>query len=314
MKKITAFFITLIFFLFIINMFSCKTENKQDNAPTVKFLNTFENELNKQKNANVFSVSIYQQDALQTRYFGKNNPCQNAYSIAKVYIVTAIGLLVDQNLLSIDELLVDILADELPETYNDAWNNTTVEMLILHNVGLEERFLDIDAHDSTNFGEDYLKYILTAPIREDFSFQTYSYTDASYYLLSRIIEKKCGMGTDNFLWKHLFYPLNCKEVAWSHCPKGHVIGATGLYIRSEDLVKLGLVYLNGGMYKNTRILSQNWVQKVLDNGYELKSHDNGITFSKRGMNGQMLIIVPSLNRVIAWLGYGHNNFESLATK
>ena len=284
-------------------------------TPTIALLNKFENELNTQEKANVFSVAVYQDGDLQTRSFGKSNPCQNAYSVAKTFIVTAIGLLVDQGLLTIDETVVDILADELPETYNEVWSQTTVEMLMLHNVGLSAGFLDIDVLDATTFGEDYLSYVLNAPIREDYNplGNSYTYTDAAYYLLSRIVEKKSGMGTDDFLWKYLFYPIGCRETAWSHCPKGHVIGATGLYIRAEDLVKHGVIYLNGGMYGDKRILSQGWVQTVLDRGYEFRSYDKGVSFRKGGMRGQMLIIVPRMKRVMAWLGCGENDFTSVAT-
>ncbi len=313
MKKLTTLLMACI--LCPIMMGSCNTtESSQINiekSATTALLDKFEQQLKIQQNANIFSVGVYQNGELQTRSFGKNNACQNAYSLAKTFIVSAIGLLVDQNILSVNELLVDILADQLPKTYNEVWKKTTVEMLLLHNVGLEEGCLDIDVNNATDFGEDYLAYVLNAPISEDFTSETYSYTDASYYLLSRIIEVKSGMKTDNFLWKYLFYPIGCREVAWSTCPKGHVIGATGLYIRIEDLVKHGSIYLNGGTYKNKRILSQNWVETVLDKGYEFKTYDNGVTFEKSGMNGQMVVIVPHLNRVVAWLGYGENDFKNL---
>ena len=313
MKKLTT--LLMACFLCYFTMGACNTtqssQNNIEKSATTVLLDKFEQQLNNQKNANLFSVGVYQDGEIQTRLFGKNNACQNAYSLAKTFIVTAIGLLVDKNLLSVNERLVDILADQLPKTYNEVWKNTTVEMLLLHNVGLEEGCLDIDVNNATDFGEDYLSYVLNAPINKNFSPETYSYTDASYYLLSRIIEVKSGMRTDDFLWKYLFYPIGCREVAWSSCPQGHVIGAPGLYIRIEDLVKHGSIYLNGGTYENKRILSQSWVDTVFAKGYEFKTYDNGVTFEKGGMNGQRVVIVPHLNRVVAWLGYGENDFKNL---
>ena len=52
------------------------------------------------------------------------------------------------------------------------------------------------------------------------------------------------------------------------CPKGYSIGATGLYLRTEDMVKLGILYLNKGMWKETRVLSEEWVDMVISNEYE----------------------------------------------
>lgn len=84
------------------------------------------------------------------------------------------------------------------------------------------------------------------------------------------------------------------------------MGATGLYIRTVDMVKLGQVYLNGGTYGDTRIISEDWVKLTLENGYELnKMKEN--SYGKGGMNGQQLWVFPEKNHVIAWHGYHRNN-------
>ena len=231
-----------------------------------KFLDDFKKEIESREKANVFFIAEYHNGKIEKKELAHTNPCQDTYSVSKAFVVTAIGLLVDRGLLTTDEILTDILADELPATYNEVWTKTTVDMLLLHKVGLSGGFLDIDCFDATQFGDDYLAYILNAPINEDFDLEKSTYTDAAFYLLSRIVEKRAGMGTDNFLWKHLFYPTGCREAAWSHCPKGHVMGATGLYIRVEDMVKHGMIYLNGGMYEDKRILSKEWVDTVIEKG------------------------------------------------
>ena len=81
------------------------------------------------------------------------------------------------------------------------------------------------------------------------------------------------------------------------------MGATGLYIRIEDMLKLGRLYLDGGMWNGKRILSQQWVNAVRERGYELKRKDHGEAFGKGGMRGQMLLIIPETGRVAAWQGY-----------
>ena len=125
--------------------------------------------------------------------------------------------------------------------------------------------------------------------------------------------KGLTMGMDDFLWKYLFYPTNCREAAWSHCPQGHVIGATGLYIRAEELVKLGSIYLQGGLWEDTRILSENWVNTVLQKGYELKPQAEGHAFCKGGMRGQMLMLLPERDWVVAYQGCGDYHFVDFIT-
>lgn len=279
-----------------------------------QFLQDFKKEILQHADANVFFIAEYSEDGIQAEALCTTNPCQNVYSIAKAFVVTAVGLLVDRGLLSTDELLTDLLADELPETYHPVWKQTSVEMLLLHKVGLTKNFLDIDSQDASSFGDDYLSYILNAPIREDFDGTTSTYTDAAHYLLSRTVEKRAGMHLDDFLWKHLFHPLQFREAAWSHCPKGHAMGATGLYLRIEDLIKLGALYLNRGVCAGEHILSEQWVDTVFSRGYELKLQPDGFAYSKGGMRGQRLMILPHCHRAVAWMGCGNNDLREFVTE
>ena len=62
------------------------------------------------------------------------------------------------------------------------------------------------------------------------------------------------------------------------------------------------------MYEDKRILSEEWVKTVIDNGYELKSCGGGKAYGKGGMRGQKMMVVPAQGRVVAWLGCGDNGF------
>lgn len=272
-----------------------------------RFLEAFREEIEKRK-ANVFAAAEYCGGKLEAMQLVRTNPCQNVYSVAKAYVVTAIGLAVDRGLLSTAETVTEILGEDCPENYQRVWDQVTVEMLLWHQVPLPKNFLDIDVCDSREFGEDYLAHILKTAVETEDGAYPPCYTDAAYYLLSRIVEKRTGMGLDDFLWKHLLFPTGCREAAWSHCPRGHVIGATGLYIRAEELVKLGAVYLQGGFWKDTRILSETWVNTVFQKGYELKPQAEGRVICKGGMRGQMLMLMPKTGRVVAYQGCGDYNF------
>ncbi len=246
---------------------------------------------------------VWRDGEIETMELMRINACQNVYSVAKTFTMTALGLLYDRGLLRLDEKICAVLADELPPSGMDPrWENATVEMALLHRLGLPLGFLDIDVNRSSSFTEDFLRYTLTYPLVYEPDTES-RYSDGAYYLLARVAEKKAGMPLDNFLWRTLLTQLDFQEMAWSHCPMGHVIGATGLYIHSADMVKLGMVYLDGGMYRGRRVLSENWTSLVVSRGYALNWDKRHITYLKSGMYGQELVVVPSQHRVVALQSY-----------
>ena len=237
------------------------------------------------------------------------NPCLNCYSIAKAFTVTAVGLLRDQGLLDPAELAADILP-EIRTAADRRWQRVTVDMALTHRIGLPLYFLDIDAGDPLLFGQDYLRYMLDTPLQSDPGTER-CYSDGAYYLLARIVEKRAGMGMDNFLWQNLLTPLGFREAAWSHCPMGHTMGATGLYTRADDVVKLGALYLQGGLWQGRQLLSEEWVSTVLSRPYELAPVGTEGAFCKGGMKGQMLLALPAGDRVVCWQSYHDRSQEPL---
>lgn len=266
-----------------------------------RFLEDFEKYI-KENDGRVFSVcEIIGNNPPEKVVLTGNNASQNIYSVSKMYTVTAIGILCDRGLLKTDNTVTEIIGDECPEGYDPNWDKTTVDMLMRHMVGYPGGF-DTDVFDASEYDPDYLKEIMLKnwicpPDTER------HYEDAVYYILSRIVAKISGKPLLQFCWENIFLPLGFKEAAWSCCPKGHSIGATGLYIRCEDMIKLGAVYLNNGQYRGIRIVSEKWVKTVLERSYEFAYNGIDDSYNKGGMNGQELLVIPSQNRVVAWQGY-----------
>ena len=266
-----------------------------------KFLEDFADFI-KNNDGRVFSVcEIIGDNEPEKIVIKENNASQNIYSISKMYTVTAIGILCDRGLLRTDNTVTEILGDECPEGYEPYWDEKTVDMLMRHRVGFPGGF-DTDVLDASQYDPDYLKEIMLKkwicpPDKER------HYEDAVYYILSRIVNKVSGKPLFNFCWENIFLPLSFKEAAWSCCPQGHAIGATGLYIRCEDMTKLGAVYLGNGEYRGRRIVSEEWVKKVHERQYEFAPNGIRDSFNKGGLNGQDLVVIPCENRVVGWQGY-----------
>ena len=268
----------------------------------------------REKGYPVYAVSVIENGgAPETVQITEANPCQDCYSVAKLFVVTAVGILADRGLLSPDERVVDVLAAEISNKTRAAmdpdWENVTLDMALTHRLALPGGFLDIDCIDANTFGTDYLAYMLTYPLTGKHGGER-GYTDGAFYLLARCVEARADMRLDAFLWRELFAPLGYREAAWSCCPMGHAMGATGLYIRTEDMVKLGEVYRTGGLYQGRRILSEAWVNTVRERIYELSPKAGGAV-GKGGMRGQMLAITES--RAIAWHACGGVDADDLLT-
>ena len=239
------------------------------------------------------------------------NPCCNSYSVAKAFSVTALGLLVDKGLVTPETKVYDILPDLFPAEFDPKWKRVTLDHIMRHRIGLRRDCIDIDGKVGESYPSDvdYLPLLLSSPLPDEPG-EAYKYNDAGYYLLSRTIERVSGCDTAALLRPILMETMSFHELAWSVCPKGYCIGASGLYIYTEDMLKLGILYLNDGIYRGKRILSSEWIKTVLERGYEFTPKGGG-WYGKGGMRGQMLAFHPGLGRAVAWHSYDSVPFDTI---
>lgn len=238
------------------------------------------------------------------------NPTCNCYSVAKAFTVTAIGMLYDKGLLTPETLVVDILRKYLPKDIDEKWFKVTIHDVLLHKVGFGSGLLDIDCDDASLYPTlDYLNIVLSTKLKYEPG-TIHQYTDAAYYILSRVVYELACIDLEDFLRPVLMDKMKFKELAWSKCPYGYSIGATGLYIRTEDMVKLGILYLNKGLWMGERIISEKWVDLVISNGYEFHNIGNG-WYAKGGMRGQFLMFNYNKDKVLACHSFDDNVRSSL---
>ena len=227
------------------------------------------------RNLPLFWLTESEHGKRTTWSFVPDNPCNDIYSVTKVFTVTALGFLYDQGLWKPDDKICDLFRKKLPGRYDPQWEEVTLDHVIRHRIGVTEDFLDIDNYDMTQFGsEDFLKLAFERPVPARPGVD-YQYSDGAYYLLSRVVTELSGEKLDDFLRPRLLMPLHVREAAFSKCPMGYPIGATGMYVRTEDMAKLGEVYQNGGTFEGKRLLSKEWVELVFEREYELAKMENG---------------------------------------
>ena len=258
----------------------------------------------------VYSIAVSTTDGIKLASV-RNDKKQNTYSVAKAYCVTAIGMLYDEGKIKMTDTIGNIFKSEIKSYGIDEnkWKNITIHDVLKHNIGYTQgSLLDIDVYEDEckNWDSDYLKLVLNYKIDGK---KTHKYSDAAYYLISRVVTKISGQKLDKFLDERLFKKADYRDWGVTYCPKGYPMGATQFFFHADDMVKLGRIYLNGGTYNGKRIISQEWVNLVIEKEYEFGSTNTG--YAKGGMRGQYLYINFKHNVAAAWLAETDNKTYKL---
>ena len=258
-------------------------------------------------NTDLYDFALITSEGMFVKKLRPCGNCHNGYSVAKAFIMTAIGLLYDDGALNPNDLISSYV--EIPADADARWHEVTLHHLLCHRSGLGEPFLDIDCDNIRAYPtDDYLSLLFLRPL--PYAPGThYQYSDAVFYLLSRIISAVIARPADALLETRLFQPMHFGETAWSRCPQGYPIGGTGLYAGADDMAKLAWLYLCDGLYEGKRILSESWVRTALSNGYELAPFGDSGWIGKGGMYGQGIAFNQEMGVAAAWHAYSLHGKE-----
>ena len=252
----------------------------------------------RRREVNLYDFALMTEEGIEEIRSGSCNACNNSYSVTKAFIATAAGMLWERGKLDLDRPVTEFFPDYAPK--DAKWSRVTLRHALTHTMGVAKGYLDIDVEDVYSYGtEDFLEAVFREPLKHEPGIH-YQYSDAAYYLAARIVEEAAGEKADDFIMHELLLPMKVQEAAWSRCPKNHPIGATGLYIRSRDMVKLGWVYADGGKYEGKQLISPGWIEEEEKGGLAFRPCAKGDARGKGGMYGQMLMFSKEKKFAAAW--------------
>lgn len=229
------------------------------------------------------------------------------HSLCKSVTGAAIGMLTDEGLLSLDTRVCDIFPEKCSLLTSRRMRAVTVRHLLTMTSGVAFK------EAGSVLESDWSKAFLDADVLFEPGTQ-FDYNSMNSYMLSAIVRKKTGRGLMEYLRPRLFDPLGFGSVAWETCPQGIEKGGWGMYVFLEDMVKLGLVYMNRGVWtdadgRSVRILSEAWVEEATrpdtvhengeEYGFQLWPHSIDHTYLFNGMFGQYVVVAPELALIVA---------------
>ena len=245
------------------------------------------------------------------------------HSVSKTFTATAVGLAIAEGKMALTDKVVDYFPDKLPAEVSDNLKAMTVRDLLTMTCGhdVEPSFRNGKA------GDDWISAFLAHPVvHKPGTF--YLYNSLGTYMLSAIVQQVTGEKVVDYLNTRLFEPLHIDKPKWEESPQGINAGGWGLFLKTEDLAKMGQLLLQKGVWNGKQLIPEEWVSEMskkqvesINPGTRLEqAAERGMTketsdwmqgygyqmwrcrpgcFRADGARGQYIIVVPDKNAVIA---------------
>jgi CubicO group peptidase (beta-lactamase class C family) len=144
------------------------------------------------------------------------------------------------------------------------------------------------------------------------------YNTMGSYVLSAIVTKVTGQSALEYLRSRLFEPLGIDNARWDSSSEGNSLGGYGLYLRTEDMAKFGLLYLQQGRWNGKQLVPRKWVEQATSKQISNAAEDHAKigpdwkegygfqfwrcrhnAFRSDGAGGQFIVVMPDQDVVVA---------------
>lgn len=260
----------------------------------------------------VHGLEIRQNGELLHHYGDTDKSRFPIYSATKAFTSTAAGIAVREGRFSVEAPLYDYVKDLVPayatNRQKEVLQKITIERLLT---------MSVKGYPFRPEGENWLEFSLLYPL-EDLETREFSYSNISAYLVGVALEQAVGEHLISYLTPRLFEPLEIYNPVYGNCPSGHFYGASQMELTVAELGRLGQLYLNRGLWKGERILSEDWVKEATSvktpcreggYGYFLWKYEDGFRIS--GKWGQRCFVFPQTGLTVTYLSDMQSGSERL---
>jgi CubicO group peptidase (beta-lactamase class C family) len=259
--------------------------------------------------------------------FGRDTR-HNTHSATKSLISALVGLSIDEGFIpGEDEGVFDYYPDYADYAVGGKEAITIRDLLTMRS-GLEWPEWNIPVGgglspiEQFNASSDPIGFVLSRPLVETPG-TVFNYNGGTVNILCQLVARAAGTSVETFAHQHLFGPLGVTNYTFPRHRTGLTLCHGDIYIPPRGMAKFGQLFLNRGVWGETRVLSEEWIQKSVapsvsvrnfnlywasDYGYLWWLNDytvGGHTFSTLkalGWGGQEIWVVPDEEMVVVLTG------------
>ena len=273
--------------------------------PLAKRIDSFAARLQKEDvNMHGFILTVDGQEKVKAYYspFQEGQP-HRTYSVSKTMTGIAVGVLIDEGRIGLDDLIADHFRDWLPENpdgkllrlkIRDMLRMATCYRWTTYREGVDENWART--------------FFTGTPTHEPGT--VFHYDTGCSQVLAALVRRISGLEVIDFLNQRLFGPLGCTdERYWLKDPSGCCQGGTGLCMSLRDMHRVALCLLNGGegivpaWYAEE--MGKKHIETLLQSneeeqyGYGLQCWRTRAGWAMYGLGGQLAVVCPEKNTVLS---------------
>ena len=192
------------------------------------------------------------------------------FSFTKSLTSTAIGFAVQEGLLSLDDKLVDIFPDKLPELVSDNLKKSTLRHLLTMSCGHDSEIRDF------GLSENWIESFLAHPFVHEPGTK-FLYNTAGTTMLAAALKRASGLDLMEFLKERLFDKIGIGDVPCITLPDGTQMGGAGSRLTTEEMARFMLFMANRGEWNGEQLLDESWFDMAttpqIDNSYSSNDPD-----------------------------------------
>jgi CubicO group peptidase (beta-lactamase class C family) len=218
------------------------------------------------------------------------------YSVSKSFVSLAVGLLIDEGKLKLDDTVASFFPDKLPPTPHPYLLDATVRDLLMMSTPHDRTSYTFN---DTDWAATFFQHQPCHPPGTVFAYDT-----AATVILNTIVERIAGVPFLTSMRERLLDPIGASKDIWCvQTPEGTSWGGSGVICTLRDMAKLAYVCMNNGRWGEQQLISEQYVReatsKQIDNalserpgyGYQIWVEPGG-GFAFRGMGSQFAFCFP----------------------
>ncbi|HSH00849.1 MAG TPA: serine hydrolase [candidate division Zixibacteria bacterium] len=270
-------------------------------------------------------------------FHGYDGSPHDTRSAAKTITATLVGLAESQGLpagLATPVYETMLEGGAALDTLDPRKREMTLEHLVTMSSGLE-----CDDGDSNSPGNedrmqsqsdqtDWALFTMDLPLAHPPG-EVAAYCSGGMNLAAATLSRATGLWLPRFFDEYYAGPLQLGVYHMNLTPTGEGYGGGGLYLSARDFLKLGQLYLDGGVWNGRRLLTQEWVDEATSPQTHIWSEDYGygwwiVSYPYResavtayyagGNGGQYVICVPELQLAVTFFAANYSQSIMHQTK